>query len=178
MDEFDPRSYDNKPPGSVMARPNFIELPTPLTSPRAEFFSENVFGLKMTSFGPTYACTLTGDVDIGLQADRAEASKAPLPVIDVKDLEATLAAVTAAGAAITKPIFSFPGGRGCFQFLDPSGNELAAMRSIGSIFATDLDRLASRIAALQQRTEVEEPVDSNCRCSSCSGRHPGTAPTA
>jgi hypothetical protein len=27
VDEFDP-NYDTKPPGSVMARPNFIELPT------------------------------------------------------------------------------------------------------------------------------------------------------
>jgi len=66
-------------------------------------------------------------VDIGLQADQHEASKAPLPVIEVKDLELTLAAVTATGASITKPIFSFPGGRR-FHFLDPSGNELAAMQ--------------------------------------------------
>jgi predicted enzyme related to lactoylglutathione lyase len=125
-DEFDP-SYDTKPPGPVMARPNFIELPTRDLAASQVFF-ENVFGMKMTGFGPTYACTLTGDVDIGLQADQAEASKAPLPVIEVKDLEATLAAVTAAGAAVTKTIFSFPGGRR-FQFLDPSGNELAAMQA-------------------------------------------------
>jgi uncharacterized protein len=83
--------------------------------------------MHMTGFGPTYACTMTGDVDIGLQADEAEASRAPLPVIEVEDLEAALAAVTAAGAPVTKPIFSFPGGRR-FQFLDPSGNELAAMQ--------------------------------------------------
>jgi predicted enzyme related to lactoylglutathione lyase len=37
-----------------------------------------------------------------------------------------MAAVTAAGGTIVKPIFSFPGGRR-FQFLDPSGNELAVM---------------------------------------------------
>jgi len=84
--------------------------------------------MKMTGFGPTYACTLTGDVDLGLQADPAEATRAPLPVVEVKDLEATLSAVIAAGATITRPIFSFPGGRR-FQFLDPSGNELAAMQA-------------------------------------------------
>jgi len=44
------------------------------------------------------------------------------------DLEATLAAVTDAGARIVVPIFSFPGGRR-FQFVDPSGNELAAMQA-------------------------------------------------
>ena len=110
-----------------MARPNFIELPTRDLS-ASQIFFERVFGMNMTGFGPSYACTLTGDVDIGLQADQLEASKAPLPVIEVKDLEATLAAVKAAGAVIVKPIFGFPGGRR-FQFLDPSGNELAAMQA-------------------------------------------------
>jgi uncharacterized protein len=109
-----------------MARPNFIELPTRDLAASRSFF-DNVFGMKMTGFGPTYACTMTGDVDLGLQADQAEATQAPLPVVEVKDLEATLSAVIAAGAAITRPIFSFPGGRR-FQFLDPSGNELAAMQ--------------------------------------------------
>ncbi|HET6976675.1 MAG TPA: VOC family protein [Pyrinomonadaceae bacterium] len=110
-----------------MAKPNFIELPTRDLAASQNFF-ETVFGMKMTAFGPTYACTLTGDVDIGLQADQEEVTKAPLPVIEVTDLEATLAAVTAAGVSITKPIFSFPGGRR-FHFLDPGGNELAAMQA-------------------------------------------------
>jgi predicted enzyme related to lactoylglutathione lyase len=109
-----------------MARPNFIELPTRDLAVSQSFF-EQVFGMKLTGFGPTYACTMTGDVDLGLQADQREATKAVLPVIEVTDLEATLAAVTLAGAAVTKPIFSFPGGRR-FHFLDPSGNELAAMQ--------------------------------------------------
>jgi predicted enzyme related to lactoylglutathione lyase len=116
----------NPTPEPGMARPNFIELPT-RDLPASQRFFERVFGMRMTAFGPTYACTMTGDVDLGLQADQAEASKAPLPVIEVEDLEATLAAITAAGARVTKPIFSFPGGRR-FHFLDPSGNELAAMR--------------------------------------------------
>jgi uncharacterized protein len=109
-----------------VARPNFIELPARDLAASQTFF-ETVFGMTMTGFGPTYACTLTGDVDIGLQADQEEATKAPLPVIEVKDLEATLAAVTATGAPVTKPIFGFPGGRR-FHFLDPGGNELAAMQ--------------------------------------------------
>lgn len=109
-----------------MARPNFIELPTlDLTATRA--FYESVFDMKMTSFGATYACRMTGDVDIGLQADQNEAPRAALVVIPVQNLETTLAAVMATGAMITKPIFSFPGGRR-FMFLDPSENELAAMQ--------------------------------------------------
>ncbi len=121
------RHDDVKPAGLGMARPNFIELPTRDLAASQVFF-ESVFGMKMTGFGPTYACTMSGDVDLGLQADPAEATKAPPLVIEVKDLDVTLAAVTAAGAAVTKPIFSFPGGRR-FQFLDPSGNELAAMQA-------------------------------------------------
>jgi predicted enzyme related to lactoylglutathione lyase len=81
----------------------------------------------MTDFGPTYASTMTGDVDFGLQADPQEMTAAPLPVIAVEDLEAALAAVTAAGGKIVKPIFSFPGGRR-FQARDPSGNEIAVMQ--------------------------------------------------
>jgi predicted enzyme related to lactoylglutathione lyase len=109
-----------------MARPNFIELPTRDLAASQRFF-EQVFGMKMTGFGPTYACTMTGDVDLGLQADQTEATKAPLPVIEVQDLEAILTAIKTTGAAVTKPIFGFPGGRR-FHFRDPSGNELAAMQ--------------------------------------------------
>jgi len=57
-----------------------------------------------------------------------EAPKAPLPVIEVQDLEAALATVLKAGGSIIRPIFSFPGGRR-FQFKDPSGNELAVMQA-------------------------------------------------
>jgi uncharacterized protein len=112
-----------------MPRPNFIELPTSDLAASRAFF-ESVLGMTMTAFGPTYACTLTGDVDIGLQADVAEATGAPLPVIEVADLEQTLTAVTATGAQITKRVFAFPGGRR-FHFLDPGGNELAAMQADG-----------------------------------------------
>jgi predicted enzyme related to lactoylglutathione lyase len=110
-----------------MARPNYIELPaSDIVAARA--FYTQAFGWELTGFGPTYACTMTGDVDIGLQGDPAEATRAPLPVIAVDDLEAALAAVTAAGARIVRPIFAFPGGRR-FQFLDPHGNELAVMQA-------------------------------------------------
>ena len=61
------------------------------------------------------------------QADAAEATTAPLPVIQVESLETTEVLVRQAGGVITKPIFGFPGGRR-FHFRDPSGNELAAMQ--------------------------------------------------
>jgi uncharacterized protein len=110
-----------------MARPNFIELPSRDIAAAKRFY-EAAFGWTLTDFGPTYSCTLTGDVDIGLQADMAEATKAPLAVIEVADLEAALAQTQAAGATVTKPIFGFPGGRR-FHFADPNGNELAVMQA-------------------------------------------------
>jgi hypothetical protein len=110
-----------------MARLNYVELPvTDIASATA--FYEAAFGWSMTAFGPSYAATLTGDTDIGLQGDSSEAPKAPLPVIDVDDLEAALGAVEAAGGTIVRPIFAFPGGRR-FHFLDPAGNELAAVKA-------------------------------------------------
>lgn len=110
-----------------MARLNYVELPVGEIG-EAKAFYEAAFGWSLTAFGPTYAATLSGDTDIGLQGDAAEATKAPLPVIDVEDLEAALAAVQAAGGRIVRPIFAFPGGRR-FHFLDPAGNELAAVTS-------------------------------------------------
>ena len=110
-----------------MARFNYVELPVGDIA-TAKAFYEAAFGWSLTGFGPTYAATLTGDTDIGLQGDPAEATRAPLPVIDVADLEAALAAVEAAGGRIVRSIFDFPGGRR-FHFLDPSGNELAAVKA-------------------------------------------------
>jgi predicted enzyme related to lactoylglutathione lyase len=110
-----------------MARINFVELPTGDIAAAKAFYSE-AFGWTLAEFGPSYACTMTGDVDIGLQADPSEATAAPLAVVVVDDLEATEDSVRKAGGVITKAVFAFPGGRR-FHFKDPSGNELAAMKA-------------------------------------------------
>ena len=109
-----------------MARLNYVELPVQDVA-TAKAFYETAFGWALTEFGPTYAATMSGDTDIGLQGDAAEATRTPLAVIEVVDLEAALDAVTQAGGMVVRPIFVFPGGRR-FQFLDPSGNELACVQ--------------------------------------------------
>jgi uncharacterized protein len=109
-----------------MARLAYLELPVASAGVASGFYAA-AFGWTFTDFGPTYAATLTGDTDMGLQADAAEAPAAPLPVIAVDDIEATLATVSAAGGTVTRPIFAFPGGRR-FHFRDPYGHELAAMQ--------------------------------------------------
>lgn len=108
------------------ARLNYVEFPSRDLEGDKRFYA-TLFGWSLTDFGPTYAATLTGDTDIGLQADLGEAPAAPLPVIQVDDLEAAFARAEAAGAAVTRPIFSFPGGRR-FQCRDASGNEIAVMQ--------------------------------------------------
>ena len=104
---------------------NYLELPVTDLAGSSAFFAQ-AFGLALQSYGPTYAATEGAGVgDLGLQADPAERTAAPLPVIEVEDVEAAAAAVSAAGGTITRPIFAFPGGRR-FHFREPSGNELAA----------------------------------------------------
>jgi predicted enzyme related to lactoylglutathione lyase len=105
----------------------FVELPAVKIGAAKSFYAD-AFGLAMTDFGPTYSCTMTGGVNLGLQGDAKEATRAPLPVIQVESVENTEALVKRAGGVITKETFSFPGGRR-FHFRDPAGNELAAMQA-------------------------------------------------
>lgn len=106
-----------------MARLNYLELPVAATGPAKSFYSA-VMGWTFTDYGPDYAATTSGDTDLGLDADTS--LTVMLPVIEVDDLEATLAAVEAAGGTVVQPIFAFPGGRR-FHFRDPDGHVLAAM---------------------------------------------------
>lgn len=106
-----------------MARLDYVEFPVTDCAASKSFF-EAAFGWTLTEFGPTYAGTTTGDVDIGLDADSDARVAAPLAVIRVADLEAAHGDVVAAGGEITREIFAFPGGRR-FHFREPGGNELA-----------------------------------------------------
>lgn len=105
-----------------MARLNYLELPTRDRAAAKQFYAQ-AFGWTFTDFGPDYAATLSGDTDIGLDA-APDRIPAPLPVIEVTDLEAVENAVIRAGGRITVPIFAFPGGRR-FHFRDIDGHELA-----------------------------------------------------
>ncbi|SEL70618.1 hypothetical protein SAMN05216382_2530 [Sphingomonas palmae] len=110
-----------------MARINYIELPASDLAAVRSFYA-SAFGWQLTDYGPSYAATTTGTVDLRLQGDLSEATAMPLPVMQVEDIEATQRAVTEAGGRISKAIFAFPGGRR-FHFLDPNGHELAVMQA-------------------------------------------------
>jgi uncharacterized protein len=113
--------------GKSMARLDYVELPGSDIEATRQFY-ERAFGWTMTQFAPTYSATTTGDTDIGIQSSPPDRPAAPLPVIQVKDLEAALASVEAAGGKVVKPIQAFPGGRR-FHFTDPSNNELAVWQA-------------------------------------------------
>lgn len=108
-----------------MARLNYLELPVTDTG-RAKAFYGAAFGWTFSDFGPSYAATTSGDTDVGFDSDSER--KAALPVIEVADLDAALAAVEAAGGRVTVAIFAFPGGRQ-FHFADPDGHELAVWQT-------------------------------------------------
>lgn len=109
-----------------MARISYLELPVSDVAGAKAFYSA-AFEWTFTDFGPDYASTMSGESDLGLNGDATQSTTHLLPVIDVEDLEDTLARVVAAGGTMTHPIFAFPGGRR-FHFRDPAGHELAAMQ--------------------------------------------------
>jgi uncharacterized protein len=102
---------------------DYIEWPAE-DLPATKAFYAAAFGWAFTDYGPDYAAFAGQGADGGFMHDAVEAPAKPLVVLYAHDLEAMLAKVTAAGGAIVKPIFTFPGGRR-FHFADPSGNELA-----------------------------------------------------
>jgi predicted enzyme related to lactoylglutathione lyase len=92
---------------------------------RAKAFYAAAFGWEFNDYGPDYAGIRGRDGEVGgLRRTDELRPVGPLVVLYSEDLEATLAAVEAAGGAITQPPSPFPGGRR-FHFADPSGNELA-----------------------------------------------------
>jgi len=90
---------------------------------KAKAFYTQCFGWKFTDYGPGYTA-FEGDYVDGGFASGEPVNGSILIVLYSADLENTLSKVKAAGAMITKDIFSFPGGRR-FQFMDPDGYELA-----------------------------------------------------
>jgi len=105
-------------------RIDYVELPSVTAHELTRAFYSKAFGWSFADYGPDYAATEGGTVDVGLNGQVDDSLSAPLPVVRVDDVEPALEAVIAAGGLISRPIFAFPGGRR-FHFIDPSGSELA-----------------------------------------------------
>ena len=103
---------------------DYVEL-TVSDLAEAKRFYTAAFDWGFTDYGPEYAGIQGGDRELGGLHQSAELRHGgPLVILYSEDLDASLAAVRAAGGKVLKEPFSFPGGRR-FHFADPSGNELA-----------------------------------------------------
>lgn len=106
---------------------DYIELAAPDIEAAKRFYAD-AFGWSFNDYGPAYAGIRAADGEGevgGLNSAGAAGPGLPLVIIYSDDLDATLAAVRAAGGRITTEPFEFPGGRR-FHFADPAGNELGA----------------------------------------------------
>jgi len=91
---------------------------------RIKLFYNQVFDWKFTDYGPNYVSFENSGVPGGFEKTDETISNGVLIVLYHKNLTLVKNKVIEAGGKITKDIFSFPGGQR-FQFIDPSGNELA-----------------------------------------------------
>jgi predicted enzyme related to lactoylglutathione lyase len=110
---------------------NYIEYAAADLTATKHFFTE-VFGWSFEDYGPEYTAFSDQGIDGGFyKADlkSISASGAALIVFYSANLENTLSKIEANGGTITKPIFSFPGGRR-LHFTEPSGNEMAVWSDI------------------------------------------------
>jgi uncharacterized protein len=87
-------------------------------------FYEKAFGWKFIDYGPTYTSFTESGLQGGFEHTDGQIVNGALVVLYHSDLISALESVKKAGGKISKKIFSFPGGKR-FQFLDPTGNELA-----------------------------------------------------
>lgn len=107
---------------------NYVEFTVTDLAASKRFFTR-AFAWQFEDYGPEYSAFsgqgLDGGLCLGEDGEHQPVLQAgPLIVFYSDQLEATLVKVKAAGAVITKDIFTFPGGRR-FQFVEPGGNQLA-----------------------------------------------------
>lgn len=97
---------------------------------RSKAFYGDAFGWRFTDYGPTYTEFTDGRLTGGFTTGEPVRPGGPLVILYADDLEATQRRIEAAGAAISRAVFSFPGGRR-FHFTDPDGYELAVWTAAG-----------------------------------------------
>jgi predicted enzyme related to lactoylglutathione lyase len=105
---------------------NYIEFHSSDLKAAKKFFTE-AFGWTFEDYGPDYTAFSNSGISGGFFKSEKQATSengSALVVLYSDHLETTQNNIENAGGTITKPIFSFPGGRR-FHFTEPGGNELA-----------------------------------------------------
>lgn len=112
---------------------DYVEFPAVDIEGTKNFFTK-VFGWAFKDYGSEYTSFSNQGLNGGFYQSVHKATTetgSALIVFFSDDLEATQRKIKDAGGQITRPIFSFPGGRR-FHFSDPSGNEYAVWAESGS----------------------------------------------
>ncbi|WP_323156924.1 VOC family protein [Pseudomonas rhodesiae] len=91
---------------------------------RSKDFYGSAFGWTFVDYGPSYTEFSDGRLTGGFTTGEPVRTGGPLVILYGDDLEEAQRRVIAAGATISREIFSFPGGKR-FHFIDPDGYELA-----------------------------------------------------
>ena len=102
---------------------NYVEFYAPDLNAIKAFYTQ-CFEWTFTDYGPTYIAFENSGLMGGFEQSDGAIINGALVVLYHKSLETIEQTILKAGGRISKPIFSFPGGRR-FHFLDPAGNELA-----------------------------------------------------
>lgn len=127
----------NASTATTPVRLDYLEFATRDVAAANKFYTA-AFGWTFTDYGPDYTSFSDGRLAGGFfAAPDAPTKTNPLAVLFAADLESAAQRILAAGGAITKPAFEFPGGRR-FHFTDPAGLELAVWsdrRTDGSLIA-------------------------------------------
>ena len=101
---------------------DYVEIPTTSNEASRAFFA-GAFGWSFESYGPEYDEIRGAGVLGGINGDRGDKGSVPLIGIRTDNIEAAAEAVIAAGGAITRPVYDYPGGKR-FIFREPGGAEL------------------------------------------------------
>jgi predicted enzyme related to lactoylglutathione lyase len=91
---------------------------------RSKRFYGEAFGWSFKDYSPDYCEFADGRLTGGFARGEARGSGGPLVILYANDLRDVQRRIEAAGGAIVKPVYDFPGGRR-FHFADPDGYELA-----------------------------------------------------
>ena len=102
---------------------NYIEFKA-LDLGQIKKFYASCFDWKFTDYGPAYISFDNSGLQGGFELTESPIVNGVLTVLYHDDLEEIKSKIIQMGGKISKDIFSFPGGKR-FEFLDPSGNELA-----------------------------------------------------
>ena len=109
---------------------SYIELAADDLATSKAFYA-TAFGWEFNDYGPTYAWirTPSGDGEVGgLNVRNQGGSGGALVLLVSDDVDASLAAVEAAGGRVVTPIEAYPGGRR-FTFADPVGTVLGVFQT-------------------------------------------------